>query len=140
MVADEKGATTLRSDSNFLDNLLKVLETNINEIVRVKEKRNNLQAGLKVLTQIMMKSKALEQSKLDNSKNLKIPTHLLSILKGLLKVDGGKQFIDLISDITKLIGLLSRSSFHKNFGIEMVYVRSFVPLMPLLVKCSTLNN
>ena len=36
MVADEKGATTLRSDSNFLDNLLKVLETNINEIVRVK--------------------------------------------------------------------------------------------------------
>ena len=35
MVADEKGATALRSDPAFLDNLLKVLETNINEIVRV---------------------------------------------------------------------------------------------------------
>lgn len=64
-----------------------------------------------------MKSKAPERGKFDNSKNLNIPNHLLSILKGLLKVDGGKQFIDLISDITKLVGLLSRSSFHKNFGI-----------------------
>ncbi len=46
----------------------------------------------------------------------------------------------MISDITKLIGLLSRSSFNKNFGIEMVYVRSFVPLMPLLVKSATQGN
>jgi len=30
MVGDEKGATTLRSDPAFLDNLLKVLETNLN--------------------------------------------------------------------------------------------------------------
>lgn len=33
---EEKGATALRSDASFLDNLLKILETNINEIVRVK--------------------------------------------------------------------------------------------------------
>lgn len=83
-----------------------------------------------------MKSKPPENKKFDNSKNLNIPNHLLTILKGLLKVDAGKQFIDIISDITKLVGLLSKSSFHKNFGIEMVYVRSFVPLMPLLVKSS----
>ena len=92
--------------------------------------------GLKVLTLILMKSKAPENKKMDNSKNLHIPNHLLNILKALLKVDGGKQFIDIISDITKLIGLLSRSSFHKNFGIEMIYVRSFVPLMPLLVRAA----
>ena len=36
MTGDEKGATFLRSDPAFLDNLLKILETNINEIVRVK--------------------------------------------------------------------------------------------------------
>jgi hypothetical protein len=126
----------LRGDSTFLDNLLKVLETNLNELMRVKEKRNTLAFALKVLTQILMKSKPPENKKFDNSKNLNIPNHLLNILKGLLKVEGGKQFIDIISDITKLIGLLSKSSFHKNFGIEMVYVRSFVPLMPLLVKSS----
>lgn len=106
----------------------------------MKEKRNTLSVALKVLTQIMMKSKPPENKKFDNSKNLNIPNHLLTILKGLLKVDSGRQFIELISDITKLIGLLSRASFHKNFGIEMVYVRSFVPLMPLLVKTATLSN
>jgi hypothetical protein len=81
-----------------------------------------------------MKSKVPDNKKFDNSKNLNIPNLLLNTLKGLLKVDNGKQFIDIISDITKLIGLLSKASFHKNFGIEMVYVRSFVPLMPLLVR------
>lgn len=35
-VMDEKGATALRSDPTFLDNLLKVLETNLNELMRVK--------------------------------------------------------------------------------------------------------
>jgi hypothetical protein len=96
--------------------------------------------ALKVLTQIMMKSKPPENKKFDNSKNLNIPNHLLTILKGLLKVDSGRHYIDLMSDITKLIGLLSRSSFHKNFGIEMVYVRSFVPLMPLLVKSAIIGT
>ena len=89
---------------------------------------------------MLMKSKAPERNKFDNSKNLNIPNHLLAILKGLLKVDNGKQFIEIISDITKLIGLLSRSSFQKNFGIEMVYVRSFVPLMPLLVKAAVASS
>jgi fused len=140
MAADEKGATALRSDPGFLDNLLKVLETNLNEIVRVKEKRGLLQGGLRALTQVLMKSKPPESRKFDNSKNLNIPNHLLALLKGLLRVDGGKQFVELASDITKLIGLLSRSSFHKNFGIEMVYVRSFVPLMPLLVRTAVVSN
>lgn len=104
--------------------------------MRVKDKRNTLSTALRVLTQILMKSKPPENRKFDNSKNLNIPNHLLTILRGLLKVEGGRQFLDLISDITKLIGLLAKSTFHKNFGIEMVYVRSFVPLMPLLAKCS----
>ena len=136
MAGEEKGASGLRTDAVFLDGLLKVLETNLNEILRVKEKRSVLCTALKTLTQVMMKSKAPENRKFDNCKNLNIPNHLLAILKGLLRVEGGKQFLELISDITKLIGLLARSSFHKNFGIEMVYVRSFVPLMPQLVRAA----
>ena len=58
----------------------------------------------------------------------------------MLKVEPGRQFIDLISDITKLVGLLSKATFHKNFGIEMVYVRSFVPLMPQLVKSAVSSS
>lgn len=84
----------------------------------------------------MMKSRTPESKKSDNSKNLNIPNHLLATLKGFLKIDNGKQFIEIINDITKLIGLLAKATFHKNFGIEMVYVRSFVPLMPLLIKTS----
>jgi hypothetical protein len=85
--------------------------------MRVKEKRSVLACALKVLTQILMKSKAPDNKKFDNSRNLNIPNHLLTILRGLLKVEAGRQFIELISDITKLIGLLSKASFHKNFGI-----------------------
>ena len=73
VVGDEKGATMLRGDSAFLDHLLKVLEINLNELMRVKDKRNTLVFALKVLTQILMKSKPPENKKFDNSKNLNIP-------------------------------------------------------------------
>ena len=76
----------MRSDAAFLDNLLKVLETNLNDLMRVKEKRGVLSCALKVLTQMLMKSKAPENKKFDNSRNLNIPNHLLTILRGLLKV------------------------------------------------------
>lgn len=115
--SDEKGASALRTDSVFLDSLLKVLQTNLNQILRVKQKRSVLCTALKTLTQVMMKSKVPQNRKFDNCKNLNIPNHLLSILKGLLRVQGGRQFVQLIGDITKLIGLLGRSTFNKNFGI-----------------------
>ena len=35
---------------------------------------------------------------------------------------------------------MARSSFHKNFGIEMVYVRSLIPLLPQLVKTAVGGN
>lgn len=40
----------------------------------------------------------------------------------------------MISEILKLIGLLARITFQKSLGIEMVYIRSFVPLFPLILK------
>lgn len=140
LAAEEKGATQLRSDPGFLDALLRVLETNLNEIMRVKEKRSTLGVALRVLTQVLMKSRPPESRKFDNTRNLNIPNHLLTLLKGLLKVEGGKGFLETISDITKLVGLLAKASFHKNFGIEMVYVRSFVPLMPLLVRAAVQSS
>lgn len=52
----------------------------------------------------------------------------------MLKIELGKQYIETINEILKLIGLLARITFEKNLGIEMVYIRSFIPLFPLILK------
>lgn len=83
-----------------------------------------------------MKSKTPSQKSLDISKKLSIPNFLLSILKNMLKLEGGKNYIENISDITKLIGLLAKLTFTKTLGIEMVYIRSFLPLLSSLVACA----
>lgn len=35
----------------------------------------------------------------------------------MIKLDNGKHYIELISEITKLIGLLAKTTFNKNTGI-----------------------
>jgi hypothetical protein len=64
-----------------------------------------------------MKSKNPDSKKIDIAKNSMICQTLLSNLKSLLKIDYGKQYIDMISDIIKLIGLLARITFLKILGI-----------------------
>jgi fused-like protein len=81
-----------------------------------------------------MKTKAPEVKKMDIAKNFNIPANALNILKSLLKIEYGKQYIETISDIVKMIGLLARITFQKNLGIEMVYIRSFIPLFPSILK------
>jgi hypothetical protein len=100
-----------------LGNLLQIFETQINELIRVKEKRQVLQISLKTLIQVLMKCKGPDSKKNDIAKNISISSNLLGILKNLLKIDFGKQYIEIISDIIKLIGLLARITFQKNFGI-----------------------
>lgn len=81
-----------------------------------------------------MKSKMPESKKIDIAKNFNISSNALNILKNLLKIELGKQYIETISDLVKLIGVLARITFQKNLGIEMVYIRSFIPLFPLILK------
>jgi hypothetical protein len=64
-----------------------------------------------------MKSKNPENKNADISKKLNIPNYLLILLKTMLKLDGGKNYVEIISDITKLIGLLAKITFSKNLGI-----------------------
>lgn len=85
--------------------------------MRSKEQKNLLQCSLKVLMQVLMKSKTPENKQADISKKLHIPNHLLNLVKNMLKMDNGKNYIEIISDITKLIGLLAKISFSKNVGI-----------------------
>ena len=117
MANDEKGASHLRVDAGFLDKLLTALSVNVGEMIRNKEHKTLLQCSLRVLTQVLMKSKTPENKNFDISKKLSIPNYLLGILKSMLKLDNGKNYVDIISDITKLIGLLAKITFNKTLGI-----------------------
>lgn len=114
---EEKGASQLRSDAVFLDKLLTLLSTNINEILRSKDKKGTIQCALKVVTLIIVKAKIPDSKKIDIIKNSNIPNYILNLLKSILKIDGGRNNIDFISDIVKTIGLLAKSTFDKNVGI-----------------------
>lgn len=138
--ADEKGATQLRSDAVFLDKLLTLLSTNINEILRAKDKKGTIQVALKTVTLIIIKSKLPESRKIDILKNSNIPNYILNLLKSILKIDNGKNNIEFISDIIKTVGLLAKSTFDKTVGVEMVYLRSFLPLLPLVAKAAQLGD
>lgn len=61
-------------------------------------------------------------------------------MKSMLKVEGGKNYIELIGDIVRLIGLLAKITFNKALGIEMVYIRNFIPTLNALLNCLKLSN
>lgn len=86
-------------------------------MIRNKEQKNLLQCALRVLTQVLMKSKNPENKNFDISKKLSIPNYLLNIMKSMLKLEGGKNYVDIISDITKLVGLLAKITFNRTLGI-----------------------
>ncbi len=85
--------------------------------MRSKEKKCIIQCSLKVLTLIIVKSKAPDAKKIDILKNASIPNHLLNLLKNIIKIDSAKGNIDFVNDIVKTIGLLAKSTFDKNIGI-----------------------
>ena len=41
---------------------------------------------------------------------------------------------DLLADLVEDIALLCKNSFSKQVGIEPIYLKGFVPLMPQLLK------
>ena len=136
---DEKGASILRSDTTFLNKLLSLLSSNINEVLRTKDKKGTIQCGLKVLTLVMIKGRP-QDKKVDIVRDPNIPNHLLHLLKNILKIDNGKNHIEFIGDLIKTIGLLSKSTFDKTVGIEMVYLRSLISLLPQISKAALLSD
>ena len=94
---------------------------------------------MKVINLIIIKGKIVPQ-KQDITKDSNIPNHILSLLRSILRIDGGRNHIEFISDLVKTIGLLAKSTFDKTMGVEMVYLRSFIPLLPLISKASLLED
>lgn len=83
----------MRVDPIFLDKLLTLLSGNIGELLRNKEKKNLMHCSLKVLTQVLLKSKTPENKNSDISKKLSIPNYLLTIMKSMIKLENGKNYI-----------------------------------------------
>jgi len=131
---DEKGALTLRTDTNFLDKLLHLLQNPILEVMKNKDKKLTLQCGLKVLCLIMLKTKIEDESKFDIVKNNKIPTSLVTNLKQLGNSELIHSNLDLASDLVRSLGLLAKTNFDKEVGIENIYIKQLIPLIPSLVK------
>lgn len=86
---------------------------------------------------MIIKGKVLPQ-KPDVTRDSNIPNHILTLLRSILRIDGGRNHIEFISDLVKTIGLLAKSTFDKAVGVEMVYLRSLIPLLPSISKVSLL--
>lgn len=75
-----------------------------------------------------------DKNKMDIIKNALLPNLLINLLKNILKNDGGKSHTDLISELIKTSGLLAKATFDKNVGIELLYLKAFLPSIPSLMK------
>ena len=136
---EEKGAGALRKDSQFLDKLLNLLQTPVIDLTKSKEKRSTFQCGLKVLCLIMTKATLEENKKMDIVKNIMIPSLVLSHIRGLLKCDSPKSQIELISDLIRSLGLLAKTNFDRDVGIDNIYLKNFLPLLAPLIRLGTSN-
>lgn len=65
----------------------------------------------------MIHAKKTNNDRLDIAQNPNLPNLLLGTLSGLLKVDDGKRYLDILSDITRLVGMLARATYEKTTGV-----------------------
>lgn len=99
--------------------------------LRQHDKKHALQSALKVLANVLVKGKS-EDANQDITKSSSLPTLLISILRNLMKTD--LQIPELLSDLIKNIAMLGKSSFNKSIGIEPIFMKGFIPLIPYLTK------
>lgn len=127
---NETGATNLRHDSGLLDKIIQVFQLTPNDL-RSHDKKHLLQAALRVLSNILTKGKSEDQNQ-DITKSSSLPTLLISILRNVMKSD--LSYPDLVGDLIKNIALIGKSSFNKSIGIEPIFMKGFIPMLPFLLK------
>ena len=75
-----------------------------------------------------MKLGKCEDTNQDITLSSSLPTLLISIVRNILKSD--VKVPDLVADLVEDIALLCKNSFSKQVGIEPIYMKGFVPLLP----------
>jgi hypothetical protein len=107
--------------------------------LKAKDRREALQVGLRVLTQVLSLGKSDDPNQ-DITKSSSLPTLLIQQLKNLLKApEVAKSMSELLTDLVKNIALLGKASFNKQIGIEPIVLKVFLPLIPIIIKDYTLQ-
>jgi hypothetical protein len=44
--------------------------------------------------------------------------------------------LDVVAELIRAVGMLGRTNFNKTSGIEPIFTKGFVPLLPTLMKIS----
>jgi hypothetical protein len=70
---------------------------------------------------------------LDVVRSSSLPTLLISIVRNVVKGNEVK-VPDLLADMIQNISLLCKTSFNKQLGIESIYMKGFIPLLPNLLS------
>mmetsp|Transcript_36954 Transcript_36954/g.35663 ORF Transcript_36954/g.35663 Transcript_36954/m.35663 type:complete len:253 (+) Transcript_36954:1060-1818(+) len=128
--ADETGATNLRHDPQVLDKIIQVFQLTPHEL-KAHDKKHTLLAALRVLSNIITKGKS-EDPNQDITKSSSLPTLLISLMRNILKSD--LSYPDLVGELIKNIALIGKSSFNKSVGIEPIFMKGFIPMIPYLLK------
>ena len=133
MARQEKGATTLRHDQNFLEKTIYVLQMDMNDI-HSEEKLVILHIWLRVLSLVLQNSK-LEDPDKDILKSSSIPTLLLSMLKSVFKV--GDEFPETLAYLIRVCSLLIKPTMSPSTGIDLSIIKNLLVLLPQLMKCKS---
>lgn len=94
-------------------------------------KKHLIQAALEVLANVVRNGKS-QDANLDVTRSSSLPTLLISIVRNVVKSD--VKVPDLLSDLIENISVLCKNSFNKQVGIEAIYMKGFIPLIPTLLR------
>jgi hypothetical protein len=91
-------------------------------------KKHMIQAALEVLCNVVKNGTAADTN-LDVTRSSSLPTLLISIVRALVKSSDVK-VPELLIDLLHAISVLCRNGFSKAVGIESIYMKAFIPLLP----------
>ena len=133
MARTEKGATTLRHDSNFYDRVISVLHTETSDL-HSDEKVVILHICLRVISLVLQNSKLQDQDT-DILKSSSIPTLLTSNLKVVFKK--GEEFPETLAYLVRATSLLIKPTYTSTIGIDPMLIKGLLILIPSLLKINT---
>lgn len=95
-------------------------------------KKHQIQAALEVLANVVQLGTPVDAN-LDVTRSSSLPTLLISIVRAIVKTTD-VQVPDLLADLLENISLLCKNGFSKQVGIESIYMKAFIPLLPTLIR------
>ena len=87
--------------------------------------------ALEVLSNVIRLGKC-EDTNLDATKSSSLPTLMISIVKNVVKSD--VKVPEVLAALVENISLLCKNSFNKQAGIELIYMKGYIPLITTLLK------